>query len=215
MNRLKYDLILVAPADIAFSPVGPNWRHLRRIFQFELTGLKRLEATKHVRSEELACMLHSIKQEVGPVDLHDQFSILMANIVCRMVINQRYVGVSNGDNTVDKVDVQEIRETIEEWETLLGCASIGDFIPALAWLDLLQGYGRRLRKVQKRLHEFATKIIAEHRAKRQNSPMLESDKDMVDVLLDENEAKTSGNHITEENMMGVILVSISHALSQA
>lgn len=174
-----------------------------------------MEATKHVRSEELACMLHSIKQEVGPVDLHAQFSILMTNIVCRMVFNKRYVGVSEGDNTVDKAEVQEFRETIEEWEWLLGAFSIGDFIPALAWLDLVQGYVRRMKKVQKNLHEFATKIIAEHRAKRQNSQMLESDKDMVDVLLDESEAKTSGDHITEGNIMGVILVSISHALSQA
>lgn len=152
-------------------------------------------------------MLHSIKREVGAVDLHAQFSILMANIVCRMVFNKRYVGVSEGD----KAEAQEFRETIEEWELLLGTVSIGDFIPALAWLDLLQGYARRSRKVQMRLHEFATKIIAEHQAKRQNSPMLESDKDMVDVLLDEFEAKTSSNHITEANVKGVILVSVSHA----
>ena len=149
------------------------------------------------------------------MDLHDQFNVLMTNIVCRMVLNKRYVGVSKGGNTLDKVETQEFRETIEEWELLLGCVSIGDFVPALAWLDLVQGYGRRLRKVQKSLHEFATRVIAEHRARRQNSPMLDSDKDMVDVLLDECEAKASDNQITEGNIMGVILVSISHALSQA
>lgn len=177
--------------------------------------MKRLEATKHVRREEVACMLRAIQTQLaeGPVDVHAQLNVLISNIVSRMVLNKRFVGVLDV-STVDHSEAQEFRETIEEWARLRGGFSVGDYIPALAWLDIGKGYVRRCRKVHKRMDAFVTRIIAEHQARRENvnySSIAESDKDMVDVLLDEHETKTSGYQPTAENIKGVIMVrSTSH-----
>jgi hypothetical protein len=49
---------------------------------------------------------------------------------------------------------------------------------------------RGSRKVHKLLDKFVTKIIVEHQVKRQDAQMLEGEKDMVDVMLDDYEAQT-------------------------
>jgi hypothetical protein len=46
--------------DIAFSPYGEHWRHMRKVSTLELFTLKRLEASKHVRDEELSWLVHGI-----------------------------------------------------------------------------------------------------------------------------------------------------------
>ena len=201
------------PTDIACQPVNPSWRHLRKIFQVELSGTKRLEATTHVRREEVACMLRAIHAQSmlseGPVNVQAQVNSLISNIVSRMVLNKRFVGVLDV-NTAEHSEAQEFRETIEEWAKLRGGFSVGDYIPALAWVDVVQGYARRCRKVHKRMDAFVTRIIAEHRARRENGNygrLAESEKDMVDVLLDEHEAKSSGYQPTADNIKGVIMVS--------
>jgi hypothetical protein len=52
--------ILFNQQDIAWAPYGEHWRHMRKISTLELFTLKRLEASKHVRDEELSWLVHEI-----------------------------------------------------------------------------------------------------------------------------------------------------------
>lgn len=199
------------PIGIGFQSVNPTWRRMRTIFQVELTGSKRLEATKHVRSEEAKCMLHAIAQE-GLVDVKAQLNVMISNVVSRMILNKRFMGVIK-DDTVDLAEAREFRETIEEIEYLLGVFNIGDFIPVLAKWDL-QGYRQRTEKLHKHMDKFIRKIMAEHQTRREFGVVPECDEDMVDVLLDKLKGDgTSNNQLSEDNVKGVIQVSISQVLS--
>lgn len=203
--------LIVFPTGIGFQSVNPTWRHMRTIFQVELAGSKRLEATKHVRSEEAKCMLRAIAQEEGLVNVKAQLNVMISNVISRMILNKRFMGFTN-DDTVDLVEAQEFRETTEEIENLLGAFNIGDFIPMLARWDL-QGYHQRLKKVHKQIDTFIGKIMAEHRARRQFGPVPECDQDMVDVLLEKLEGDgTSNNQLSEKNVRGIIQVRISQVL---
>jgi hypothetical protein len=52
--------ILFNQQDIAWAPYGEHWRHMRKISTVELFTLKRLEASKHIRDEELSWLVHEI-----------------------------------------------------------------------------------------------------------------------------------------------------------
>lgn len=205
------DLIVSPSTGIGFQSVNPTWRHMRTIFQVELAGSRRLEATKHVRREEAKCMLRAIAQEEGLVNVKAQLNVMISNVISRMILNKRFMGVIK-DDTVDLAEAQEFRETTEEIEYLLGAFNISDFIPVLARWDL-QGYQQRMEKLHKRIDVFIRKIMAEHQARRQFGPVPECDQDMVDVLLEKLEGDgTSNNQLSENNVKGIIQVRISQVL---
>lgn len=210
-HGLGSDLIVSPSTGIGFQSVNPTWRHMRTIFQVELAGSRRLEATKHVRREEAKCMLRAIAQEEGLVNVKAQLNVMISNVISRMILNKRFMGVIK-DDTVDLAEAQEFRETTEEIEYLLGAFNISDFIPVLARWDL-QGYQQRMEKLHKRIDVFIRKIMAEHQARRQFGPVPECDQDMVDVLLEKLEGDgTSNNQLSENNVKGIIQVRISQVL---
>lgn len=89
--------------------------------------------------------------------------------------------LQNGEvKSVDESQVLagELQEMLEELLFLNGVFVIGDWIPWLAWLDL-EGYVKRMKKLNKKLDKFLDLMIEEH-ATRQKK---EEDKDMMDVLL--------------------------------
>lgn len=156
-------------------------------------------------------MLRSIAKE-KLVDVQAQLSIMTSNLISRMILNKRYVAMTD-ENTVDQAEAHAFQEMIEETFLLSGALNLGDFIPFLRWLDL-QGYGKRLKKIHTRLDKFVSKIISEHRTRRQNTPVAEVDKDMVDVLLDELETKTFGYQMTEANVKSIILVKLCNCVNR-
>ena len=144
------------------------------------------------------------------VNLQALVNVMLSTVVSHMLLNKRYMGVSEGDNTVDhpKLNISGTR-TIEEIEFLLGCFNIGDFIPALAWLER-QGYAWRLKKLHKRMDEFVNKILADHRTKRELGLVPECDQDLVDVLFNQLEGSDSSVYqFSKANVKAVILARIS------
>ncbi|KAJ7567752.1 hypothetical protein O6H91_01G005300 [Diphasiastrum complanatum] len=49
--------------DIGWAKYGLHWRHVCKICQLELFTSKRMEASKHVRTHKLLCMLKSILEK--------------------------------------------------------------------------------------------------------------------------------------------------------
>ncbi len=55
--------IIFNDRDIAFAPHGDRWRHLKKVIMLELLTAKKLEASKHVRDEELSSLVHQIFED--------------------------------------------------------------------------------------------------------------------------------------------------------
>ncbi|KAH9575715.1 hypothetical protein CY35_01G125400 [Sphagnum magellanicum] len=55
--------IIFNDRDIAFAPYGNRWRHLKKVIMLELLTAKKLEASKHVRDEELSSLMHQIFED--------------------------------------------------------------------------------------------------------------------------------------------------------
>lgn len=168
----------------------------------ELAGGKRLEASRHIREDEVACMIRAIHAEEKTVELKSHLTTMISNIVSRMVLNKRYVGVADPNSTQIEKDFPDMVQTHFR---LSGMFVPGDFIPALKWLDL-GGFEAQMKKHKLRMDAFVSDIVAQHRERRAKGPVPANEHDYVDVLLDQMEMKDAQFQLTEDHVKALILV---------
>lgn len=85
-------------------------------------------------------------------------NLCTTNALGRVILGYRVFGDGSGKND-PKAD--EFKSMVVEAMVVGGAFNLGDFVPALDWLDL-QGLVARMKKVHKRLDAFLTRIIDEH-----------------------------------------------------
>ncbi|XP_057842780.2 trimethyltridecatetraene synthase [Cryptomeria japonica] len=171
-------------SDITWSPYGEHWRLARKICLMELFSTKRLESYEYIRVEEVERMVASVFRSSAaaqPVHLREETSSVSNDIISRMVLGRRYLD-ENGGN---KIEPHEFKEMLEELFVLNGVFNIGDYIPALSFLDL-QGYVRRMKKLSRRFDIFLEEVLEEHDRRRKSVPDYVP-ADMVDVLLQQSD----------------------------
>ena len=109
----------------------------------------------------------------------------------------------------------EFREMVEEFFALHGASNIGDFIPWLDWLDL-QGYVRRMKRMNRKFHRFLDRVLDEHDRRRRLEEEGFVARDLVDVLLQQADDPNLEVQLTRDNVKAIIQVlhvppiSISH-----
>ncbi|XP_052168296.1 dimethylnonatriene synthase-like isoform X2 [Oryza glaberrima] len=175
-------------ADIVWSPYGAYWRQARKMCVAELFSARRLESLEHIRHEEVRALLrdlHSAGVAGNAVQLGDHLSMATLGVISRMVLGKKYVEKQPaGAETASSPPTtpEEFKWMMDELFLMSGVLNIGDFIPWLGWLDL-QGYVRRMKKVNRLMHRFLDRVLDEHDERRR----LQGDgfvaRDMVDVLL--------------------------------
>ncbi|KAG0615761.1 hypothetical protein M758_5G064800 [Ceratodon purpureus] len=193
---------LIVPQDIVFHDITPVTSHLRKVLVSELTSAKRLEASKYIRTEELAHMLRSISKETGPIQVKTFFYRMSTNILTRMILNKRFLCQGRGDDHNAASEMQEFMEIIEEAGSCMGAVHLKDvfnFIPK--WLDP-QGLDTRFRKLKARMDKFYMNMINQHREERRKNPISEEQKIFLDVMLEQ--LDNSKYEITEELIKGTI-----------
>ncbi|KAK1626755.1 hypothetical protein QYE76_001070 [Lolium multiflorum] len=168
-------------SDITWSPYGAYWRQARKICLTELFSAKRLESYQYIRTEEMRALLHDLHEASGRVVVLKEFlSTMSHNVITRMVLGKKYLHTNEGDSGTT---LEQCKWMIDEWFVLNGVLNIGDSIPWLGWMDL-QGYIKRMKKLNKMFDGFLEHVVEEHEGRRR----LEGDsfvaKDMVDVLLE-------------------------------
>ncbi|KAK8706926.1 hypothetical protein V6N13_057998 [Hibiscus sabdariffa] len=85
-------------SDIGLAPYRPHWRQGRKIFMNELFSAKRIESFKDIRVEEMRAFVSRLYGLSGkPVVLVEQLSRLTLSIISRMVLGNKYFGVSGDD----------------------------------------------------------------------------------------------------------------------
>ncbi|XP_057950655.1 flavonoid 3'-monooxygenase [Malania oleifera] len=144
--------------DLVFAPYGPRWRMLRKICSIHLFSAKALDDYRNVREEEIGVLTRALASAgESPVNLGQLLTICTTNALGRVMIGRRVFVDAGADAKAD-----EFKQMVLEVMVLAGVFNIGDFVPALEWLDL-QGVAAKMKKLHKRFDSFLDTILQEHR----------------------------------------------------
>ncbi|KAL7601067.1 flavonoid 3'-monooxygenase [Lactuca sativa] len=181
--------------DMVFAPYGPRWRRLRKLCLVHLLSTKALNDFRHIRQEEVAILTRTLASAgESTVQLDKLLNLCISNALSRVMLGRRVFTNGGGAGGDPKAD--EFKEMATELQVLAGEFNIGDFIPALDWLDL-QGITKKMKNLHDRLDAFLNVILQEHKTTAANGGASGHDVDFLCMLLslrdeaDGDEAKLS------------------------
>ncbi|KAL5713788.1 hypothetical protein ACHQM5_015834 [Ranunculus cassubicifolius] len=189
--------------DVAFSPYNEYWRQVRKIAVTQLLSAQRTESFRSIRKEEGDLMIKRITQSCTSatpvVDLSEILPSLAMDVTCRVALGWKYSGDDNGGGW-------DFLRLVKEFLYLSGTFNIGDFIPALAWVNHFNGFNAMLDRTSKEMDSFLESVIEEHIHRRGGQGHVD---DFVDVLLQiEKEDPINGVPFARDNTKALILVVI-------
>lgn len=182
--------------DMVFSPYGAYWRHIRKICILELLSAKRVQSFSFVREEEVARLVERVAvSSPGTTDLSKLIGLYANSVVCRVAFSKDY---SEGGD-YDRYGFQKL---LEDYQTLLGGFSTGDFFPSLEFIHSLTGIKSKLQNTFQRFDQFFDEMIKEHLDPEREK---QEHKDLVDVLLDIQKKGSQEMPLTMDNVKAIIL----------
>ncbi|PWA84083.1 cytochrome P450 [Artemisia annua] len=192
-NRPKLNIpniLCYGSKDIAFAQYGEYWRQVKSIAVLHLLTNKRVLSYRHVREDEMALMIKKIREtHESEVNLSEFLISFTNNLVCRVALGRTYEG-------------RKFKSLLERFLELLGCFSVGSYVPSLAWVDRLSGLERRAHEVAKEFDEFFESVIDEHVSKKFAGV---EGQDLVDILLEVQRDNSTGFHIEKDVIKAIIL----------
>ena len=211
--------------DVVFAPYGPRWRAMRKVCAVNLFSARALDDVRDVREREAALMVRSLLAEQSrddrdnsapapapaPVALGKAVNVCTTNALSRAAVGRRvFAAAGAGDE-----GAREFKEIVLEVMEVGGVLNVGNFVPALRWLDP-QGVVAKIKKLHRRFDDMMNRIIADKKAAGVRTASEESkDKDLPSALLAmvQNDARpfTGGeeDRITETDAKVLILVRCS------
>lgn len=197
----------------SFAPYGPHWKFMKQISMTQLLGGQTLDRFLDVRLEEIEIFLKLMLQkgyEGKEVNLGEELMTLSNNIISRMTMSKRC-------STTDD-EAGDVRKLIEEVGVITGKFNFQDYIWFCKNIDI-QGFGRRIKKVQVRLDSMMESILKEHEEARMMKKKKKKDnktengesnddfkQDLVDILLDIIENENSEMKLSRKSVKAFILV---------
>ncbi|KAL9239175.1 hypothetical protein vseg_013520 [Gypsophila vaccaria] len=197
------DRLLYNGKDVAGAQYGEYWRQMKSICILQLLSAKRVKSFRSVREDETSLLIEAIeKASSTPVNLSKLLMTLTNNIICKVAFGRTYSQTGAGGN--------EFNQLLREFLELLGKIRIGDFIPALAWMNRFDGLDARVDRVVKQFDDFLEQVVKEHEELRNDNHDDdggdgEEVKDFVDVLLDVQKDQTLGFSVERDGIKGLIL----------
>ncbi|XVE56822.1 hypothetical protein DITRI_Ditri04bG0041700 [Diplodiscus trichospermus] len=185
--------------DLVFAPYGPRWRMLRKISSVHLFSGKALDDFRHVRQEEIRVLVRALASAKTKVNLGQLLNVCTVNALGRVMLGQRVFG--DGSGGADP-QADEFKSMVVELMVLAGVFNIGDFIPALEWLDL-QGVQGKMKKLHKRFDRFLGRILEEH--KRKAGDGSGKHKDLLTTLISLEDADAEGGKLTDTEIKALLL----------
>ncbi|KAF5175949.1 Flavonoid 3'-monooxygenase [Thalictrum thalictroides] len=191
--------------DLVFAPYGPMWRMLRKICSVHLFSSKALDDFRHVRKQEVAVLTGELMKSgsTTPVNLGQLLTVCATNALSRVLLGQR---VFSSDGSGDKKS-NEFKEMVVEMMVLAGTFNIGDFVPALEWLDL-QGVVSKMKTLHKRFDGFLSKCIEDHNVMIKNCGEIGHGKhmDLLSTLIELKEnGDGEGGQLTDTHIKALLL----------
>jgi hypothetical protein len=195
--------------DMAFAPYGEYWRQARRVCVLHLLSARRVASFGRVREQEVAALLDRVQRvacasagsrpdgDNAVVNLTDELISYTNAVISRATFgDDGGYGINGG-----------LAEVFADFEELLGTATVGEFVPWLAWVDTLMGLDAKAARMSKIMDGLLEQVIADHRQRRLGGGRLVGDgeedhRDFVDVLLDVSEAGEDAGGI-QIDMVGI------------
>ncbi|URD88906.1 Flavonoid 3'5'-hydroxylase [Musa troglodytarum] len=181
--------------NFVFANYGPRWKLLRKLFNLHFLGSKALADWAPIRRDEIGCVLRSMlesSRNSRPVEVSEALVCANANIIGQVMLSRR-VFESQGEES------NQFKDAITELLTWSGKFNIGDFVPAIAWMDL-QGVQRHMRQLHFKIDSMITALLAEHEAtahERKGRP------DVVDLVM-ANRVDADGVSLSDVNIKAFI-----------
>nr|AAV74194.1 flavonoid 3'-hydroxylase [Sorghum bicolor]AAV74195.1 flavonoid 3'-hydroxylase [Sorghum bicolor] len=185
--------------DMAFAPYGSRWRALRKLCALHLFSAKALDDLRSIREGEVALLVRELSrfqhQHAG-VPLFQVANVCATNTLARATVGRRVFAVDGGE------EAREFKDMVVELMQLAGVFNVGDFVPALARLDL-QGVVGKMKRLHRRYDDMMNGIIRERKA-------AEEGKDLLSVLLARTREQQSiadgeDSRITETEIKALLL----------
>ncbi|MCO5604433.1 hypothetical protein L7F22_058599 [Adiantum nelumboides] len=200
--------------DMGYAPLGPYWKFLRQVYATELFSVKKMEAFRHVREEEVRGLARAVylaqrrggAGEGGAVEVRASLVTASNNIICRMVMGKRLddvrvAGAAGGDGEQQQV---ELHGLIEDVLHLLGVFYLGDYVSWLSWLDP-HGYLQRMKATGQQTHALLQGVIDARRQEEQGRNGVAEPRDLLDVLLAASRNNNPDVPMTDEHIMAALL----------
>ncbi|MBA0728333.1 hypothetical protein Golax_001238, partial [Gossypium laxum] len=154
--------------DIAFSPYGNYWRHLRKICTEELLSAARVNSFQSIREEEVLNLIETIKSNEGlAVNLSEKVFSMSYGITARAAFGKK---CKNQDAFVS---------VISEESKVNSGFFVSEFFPSLKFLDVVSGLKHRVEKIHGEADRILGNIVNDHKEGIAKGIR----EDLVDVLL--------------------------------
>ncbi|XP_028096543.1 cytochrome P450 71A1-like [Camellia sinensis] len=202
------DALMYGCTSLGFAPYGEYWRQMRRICVLELLSIKRVQSFHFVREEEVAMMIEKIRNNTSLdgganfVNLGDMLVDTMTSIISRCILGKKY-----GEDNKKRFG-QLARNGME----LLIEFSFQDFFPSFGWIDALTGLVKRLKDTSQGLDAFLDDVIEIYQTSKGNDDQ-PGNKCLIEILLHLQEEGKLEIDISQDNLKGILLVSLSLSLS--
>ncbi|KAF8692299.1 hypothetical protein HU200_039908 [Digitaria exilis] len=161
---LAGDLLGYGYTTVSWSPHGDHWRALRRFFAVELFSPSRLAARAADRRAEVAALVGGLLRR-SPAGAVDDAAVTLRPRLFELVLNVMLRALTGAPGHGG--DVRRFQEIVEESFKVTGTPSVGDFYPALRWVDRLRGVDAALIRLQARRDAFVAGLVQERRRRRQ------------------------------------------------
>ncbi|PIN04379.1 Cytochrome P450 CYP2 subfamily [Handroanthus impetiginosus] len=141
--------------DIAWSPYGPYWRDMRKLFVHEMLSNKNIQASYLLRKGEVRKMVRNLRCKIGePFNIGEVVFLTAVNVITNLLW-----GGMNGGGKWDRLG-GEFREKLSKLMDLFGKPNVSDFIPCLGKFDV-EGIEKDMREVLSSAEEILDVVVGE------------------------------------------------------
>ena len=175
----------------------------------KLFNTQRLQHFKPIRGEEIRGLVHSVWQDIpkSEQDMRLKLQVRACNIISRMALGKNFDDLSVITNVSGLELVGAIRESLD----LISISNIGDFLPALKFLDI-QRVQRRTNDTFETLDTIFQRIVDNRRDSHANiGGGSYGENDLLDTLLSLHEDKghiSKANSLTDDNIKAILWVCV-------
>ncbi|KAK2457539.1 geraniol 8-hydroxylase [Trifolium repens] len=175
---------------LAFIPVSPLWRELRKICNGQLFAHKTLDESQDVRRNKVHQLLHDVHKssQIGE-------AIDIGNEVFKTTINLLSNTIFSEDLIQSTGTAGEFKDLVTNITKLVGSPNIADFFPLLKVIDP-QGVKRQQTKNVAKVLDVFDRLIRK-RLKLRESEDSNTHNDMLDALLN----ISKENEMMDKNMI--------------
>ncbi|KAL4649532.1 hypothetical protein ACB092_01G019900 [Castanea dentata] len=166
---------------LVWAPYGHLWRNLRRVSTIEIFSHISLQKSSIIREEEVYSLLRQLFKvsniEPQKVDFKYLSSLLVSNIIMRMVAGKPCVGEEFACMDVGKKLLKEFKEAYSSGLSVNIC----DFLPILRWVGY-KGLEKNMVRLQRKRDEAIRRLFEEIKLNNDNIIDVEKMRPLIETL---------------------------------